>query len=473
MKKLAQSYWEFLFSALAVTVLVLVSMDHIFFWDTVQLGAKHALFYYENNLQLQFLPNEIDSGHIPTFGYLLALIWTVFGKSLWISHLLVLPFAIGITWQLYSLAVYFFQRKNVKWVMLIVLLDTTILSQISLVSPDVPLLFFFLFAVNSILWQNKWFIALAFSCLFLISLRGMILTVPLFIFEVVWFWNLTQIKNKGIYIIKTGIPYIPAALVFLSFSYYHYAEKGWIGYHENSPWAVFFEKESAKGMLKNALIYGWRIVDFGRVFLWIITGIVFFLVGFKSVKGNQKFRQLVLLFALIIGFLSIPAILYVDLKGHRYFMPVYIAFSLVSLYLLLEINKNLRWKKVGISVAVIGLFSGSFWVYPREISQGWDSTLGHFPYYQLRSNMIRFMDENGIDKQQVGFDFPGAYPQKYLDLSEDEWTFPEVDMNSQKIVLYSNVVNEFTPEEIIELENNWEVLYAQNSRTVEFTLYKK
>jgi len=46
-------------------------------------------------------------------------------------------------------------------------------------------------------------------------------------------------------------------------------------------------------------------------------------------------------------------------------------------------------------------------------------------------------------------------------------------MSSQKIVLYSNVVNEFTPEEIIELENNWEVLYAQNSRTVEFTLYKK
>ncbi len=473
MKQFVQSHWEFVIAAVVITILVAASLDHIFFWDTVQLGAKHGTFYFENDLKIQFLPNEIDSGHIPTFGYLLALLWTVFGKSLWISHLLVLPFAVGITWQLYSITTYFFNKNNIKWVMLIVLLDTTILSQISLVSPDVPLLFFFLFAVNSILNKKHWLIAVAFSGLFLISLRGMILTVPLFLFEVIWFWNSTQIKNKLLYLVKTGIPYIPAAIIFVSFSYFHYQDKGWIGYHENSPWAVFFEKESAKGMLKNSLIYGWRIIDFGRIFVWLVAVSTFIIVGFKAVVTNPKFKQVSLLFVLIIGFLSIPAILYVDLKGHRYFMPVYIAFSLVSLYLLLEINQNLKWRRSGILILTVGLMSGSFWVYPRNVSQGWDSTLGHWPYYQLRSKMIQFMDQNGIEKEQVGFDFPGAYPQKFLHLSEDTWSFPEVNMGEQEYVLYSNVVNEFLDAELKELDTKWEVVHRENSLTVEFVLYKR
>lgn len=468
-----KSNWEFALSAALVTLLVILSLDHIFFWDTVQLGAKHATFYYENNLSLQFLPNEIDSGHIPTFGYLLAFLWTIFGKSLWVSHLYILPFAIGIVWQLYRLAVFFFQRKYVKWVMLVVLLDTTILSQISLVSPDIPLLFFFLLGVNSILNQKKWLIAVAFASLFLVSLRGMILTVPLFLFEVIWFWNQDKTRNKILYLVKTGIPYIPAAVIFISFSFFHYQQKGWIGYHENSPWAVFFEKVDVSGMLKNALIYGWRIIDFGRIFLWLVAGVTLVLVGLKSLKTDKKLRQLLLLFVLIVGFLSIPAILYVDLKGHRYFMPVYIAFSLLSLYLVLELCQNARWKKASIFVVVVGLISGSFWVYPRSVSQGWDSILGHFPYYSLRSKMINYLDEKGIDKQQVGFDFPGAYPQKYLDLSEEEWSFPEVNFQSQDYILYSNVVNEFSNEELLELESSWKKLHEVKSLTVEFILYQK
>jgi len=474
MKHFLQSYWEFLAMSLGLSLLVLFSLDHIFFWDTVQLGAKHATFFYENEMALQFLPNEIDSGHIPTFGYLLALLWTIFGKSLWISHLLILLFALGIAWQLNKLALRFFQKKHVFWVLLIILLDTTILSQISLVSPDVPLLFFFLLAINAILKQNKWLIALAFGCLFLISLRGMILTVPLFLFEIMGLWKRnTNWKNKLMQLVKTGIPYLPAALIFVVFSYYHYTQKGWIGYHENSPWAVFFEKVNFQGMVKNTLIYGWRILDFGRLFIWFVGIVSLVFVGFSQVKKSAKFNQLFLLFMLVVVFLAIPAVLYTDLKGHRYFMPVYLSFSLLVLFVLLEMNRSEKWKKMGLSIAIIGLVSGSFWVYPKRIAQGWDSTLAHFPYYSMRQSMIHFMDENKLDKEQIGFDFPGAYPQKFIDLSEEEWSFPEVDFKSQKYILYSNVVNEFTDEELVELEKNWQVIHQETSLTVEMILYRR
>ena len=130
-------------------------------------------------------------------------------------------------------------------------------------------------------------------------------------------------------------------------------------------------------------------------------------------------------------------------------------------------------KKMGIIIAIIGLISGSFWVYPKRIAQGWDSTLAHFPYYSMRQSMIHFMDENKLDKEQIGFDFPGAYPQKFLDLSNEEWSFPEVDFKSQKYILYSNVVNEFTDEELVELEKNWQVIHQETSLTVEMILYRR
>ena len=77
-KKLLPTILTFLTSA----IIILLVQDHVFFWDTVQLGAKHAYWYYENNFQSLLLPTEIDSGHPPLFGMYLAFCWLLFGKSL-------------------------------------------------------------------------------------------------------------------------------------------------------------------------------------------------------------------------------------------------------------------------------------------------------------------------------------------------------------------------------------------------------
>jgi hypothetical protein len=41
----------------------------------VQLGSKHADFYFSSHFSGLLLPNDIDSGHIPTFGLYIALVW--------------------------------------------------------------------------------------------------------------------------------------------------------------------------------------------------------------------------------------------------------------------------------------------------------------------------------------------------------------------------------------------------------------
>ena len=44
-----------------------------------------------------------------------------------------------------------------------------------------------------------------------------------------------------------------------------------------------------------------------------------------------------------------------------------------------------------------GLISGNLWIYPRNIAQGWDATLAHVPYYNLRIEAINYLDKNNIE----------------------------------------------------------------------------
>ena len=355
-------HWEFIVFSLFIFGFISYCSTNIFFWDTVQLSAEHASFFYDNNLKLGLLPDEYDSGHIPTFGYLLAVLWKLFGKTLIVSHFYILPFAIGIVWQLSQILSQFIAKRFLFWAMLLVLMDTTFLSQISLVSPDIPLLFFFLLALNSIFKNKRIYLSIAISSLFLISMRGMILTVPLFLFDIIINGNFSfqKIKQSIFQIIKLGVSYLPAAIIFIGFNWIHYQEKGWFGYHENSPWAVFFEKVDLNGALKNFVIFGWRIMDFGRVLLWFVFVIILYKMYRSKLKVDFNLKRLFYLFGLIIVFLSIPAIIYYDLKGHRYFMPIYFSFTFLVAYLLFSKVDNKRIRNVLLVILILGLFSGNF-----------------------------------------------------------------------------------------------------------------
>src|SRR6056297_2929728 len=94
-------------SIVYAVLLFLFSKDFPFFWDTVQLGSKHAHWYYENNYQSFFLPQSIDSGHPPTFGMYIALLWKILGKKLWVSHLSLVPFTALIVFYAWKIGDYF------------------------------------------------------------------------------------------------------------------------------------------------------------------------------------------------------------------------------------------------------------------------------------------------------------------------------------------------------------------------------
>ncbi|MEO6760159.1 MAG: hypothetical protein ABIO24_11950, partial [Saprospiraceae bacterium] len=175
--------WPFLLLALV--------QNTPFFWDTVQLGSKHAHFFYENGLHWAALPPAIDSGHPPVFGFYLAILWSIFGKTLPVSHWAMLPFLLGIVALLLRLGRRFGKEKWVFWLLPLVLLDPVLAGQMTLISPDVVLVFFFLLAMDSLLGKKPWLFTLAILGLCAVSMRGMMTAGTLFV------WNLGIIRIRN------------------------------------------------------------------------------------------------------------------------------------------------------------------------------------------------------------------------------------------------------------------------------------
>jgi hypothetical protein len=424
-----------------VLALVVANCRNSFFWDTVQLASAHADYYYSTRFSGLLLPTGIDSGHIPAFGMYIALIWEIFGRSLIASHLAMLPFAIGIVWQLFRLCRKFIDVKYAGVAALMVLADPSLLSQMTLVSPDVCLVFFFLLAVNAVLENKKWLISISILLLFLTSMRGMMVSLCVLLLDI--YCNVSFKSNKWealLKLVKRSLLYLPALLVFMAFNTVHYLEKGWIGYHKDSPWAqCFVAVDGFRGFLFNIGIYGWRIVDFGRVGVWL----VFFILVLryrKNMLAAANTRLLGLFLLCIVIILPINMLWAKNLTAHRYLIPIYLVFAIFCASILFSGYVPTRLKVALSTIWMVFLLSGHCWIYPPKTSQGWDSTLAHLPYYGLRHEAIAYLDSNHIDFNHVQSFFPNVASMDKIDLNHDQRHFNNFDRTSD-YVFFSNVFN--------------------------------
>jgi len=266
--------------------------------------------------------------------------------------------------------------------------------------------------------------------------------------------NYDQFKLPVIQILRRSLLYIPALLVFLVYNLYHLKTKGWIGYHEDSPWAMSFALVGWKDLFFNSGILVWRLIDFGRIFLWII-GLLLIILLFRDNIKDQNFKKLgvFLIFSLLV--LSIPLLAYKSLSGHRYLMPVYLIFSLLATYLIFTKIKSQRLKYALYTISLVGLLTGNLWIYPEKISQGWDSSLAHLPYYSLLDKMHAYLDHENIEINLVGCTFPNLAEQRYLKLNNNHHSFHPKNLETDQYILYSNVYNDFEDYEIDVLNTNF------------------
>ncbi len=463
-----------LFCFLVVCFIVFASSHNSFFWDTVQLGSAHANYYYVNHFSELLLPIEIDSGHIPAFGIYIALLWEIFGRTLEVSHFGMLPFAFGIVIQIFQVCRKLVPEQFVGLASVLVLADPSLLSQLTLVSPDVCLLFFFLLGLNAVLENNKKWIIIAVFFLFLSSMRGMMVSfclLSLDIFSHIDF-KTTSRKIAG-QLISRSLLYLPAVLLFLGYNSLHYIEKGWIGFHQDSPWAKSFERvDNFKDFLFNVGLYAWRILDFGRIGGWLI-GLPLLILYKKQLLNTKTFRLLLFftLFSMIV--LPLNMLWAKNLMGYRYLIPIYLTFSLFTVTVLFSpfVNQKLKYS---LSIFwVLCLIGGNFIVYPDKIAKGWDSTLAHVPYYKLRHQAIDYLDQEHINFEQVQSFFPNLASIDRIDLNGDLRSFRAYD-GQRKYIFYSNIFN-VSDQEYDEIHNlaNYKCIKHFESQQVFIDIFEK
>jgi hypothetical protein len=453
-------------------ILTVLVARNCFFWDTIQLGSKHAYFYYQNNLKFIFLPEEMDSGHIPAFGYTLAVLWKIFGKSLPVGHFFMLPFLIGIVYQSKLLIQRYFSTRYHYLVLTILLVDPTMLAQATLVTPDIPLVFFFLLLLNSIFSKNSILKIIAVCGLSLISMRGMMTAAILFLFET---WNIYYVEAKKDFIQKciyNIIPFLPGGLIAIIYFLTHYLAKGWIGYHRNSPWAGSFELVNATGVLRNVFIYGWRLLDFGRITLWILF-IINVKFWWKFFKTDSLTLELSVLSGLFLAIFPLSMIPHTSLLAHRYLLPVYIIFALLVCYIFFEkTQSSISKKKITGLFLILSLLAGNLIIYPDKIAQGWDSSLAYLPYLNLRNHAIQYIAENRIPFKETGSEFPNISGFRYTDLKETDDGFALKDLQRNRYFLYSNIFNEISDAEYETLHKKWVVVKNYKTCGVRLTLFR-
>ena len=102
---------NFLFILLGVCIFFL-SKSNGMFWDNVLFASKMGNHLFDNSIFNWTIPNEFDPGHPPFLGFLLAISWKILGHKLWVSHLLILPFTIGVFHQLYKFISYFIKERK-------------------------------------------------------------------------------------------------------------------------------------------------------------------------------------------------------------------------------------------------------------------------------------------------------------------------------------------------------------------------
>lgn len=423
-----------IYIAILTFILSGISLQTGIFWDNITFISRAGNWLYENGLCAWFsLPDSIDSGHPLLPAMWCVMIWKIFGKSLLITHLSLVIFIFITLYFLWRVVEFLFSDLRLRIIAFVIAAaDATLLSQLILIGPEVFLLAFFMMALYSILYKKELLLSISLALLGIVSLRGMMLCLGLFFTDL--------ILHKDQWNIKHFIPYLIGALPACIFLALRLIFKGWIISNPLHPWGSAFEFDSVGDFFSNfgwnILVLGFRYVDLGRIFIWILLLIM---IG-KNYKqlSQPRNRQLIILAFVPTSIVLILSLIICNPIGHRYFTISFIFVSLLAISLL----ENKKIYKFGWMTILICLLAGNFIVYPENISQNWDASLAHLPYWKVRTKTLAQMEEQGIDITKTATFFPALESLDNIDFNGDKRAFLSFDEeNLPTYVLYSSVNN--------------------------------
>ena len=455
-------------SAILIFGLFTWTLSSPFFWDTISQSSKRPNYFYTNGFDSIFLPLDLDSGHPTIWNLYIALGWKIFGKSLFGSHLLMLPFLVIIYLMIIKIYREFCPVEQGMWPVFIVFLDPTFLAQCTLVSSDLALLAGLLLGFWGVYKRENGLLLIGLLLLLFTNLRGSLLFGSLVLFQG-WVW-MSQVEAKRseriISLFVFGIPVI----AFGVYLWQHYLYAGWLIISPSENWAGHRQLNSLMAVGREFIVIGWKWLDFGRVFYMLPFGILilwYFKKFRKAITAPLQAITISLLIALMPAY-----VLMSNPVGHRYLLPL-IIFSGISFAKFLNYLVNARYSRMVMIFVFAMLIGGNFWIYPDRIAQGWDASLAYLPYFELREKMNSKIKDLDIDPGSIGTGFPLKGNLGDAGLVDYTWVMPEKDFK-QQYLLYSNVSNDFTDDELEAFESEaWFKLIDMQKMGIRMTLYER
>jgi hypothetical protein len=301
-------------------------------------------------------------------------------------------------------------------------------------------------------------LALAMLGMGMASFRGILMCSSLALADLMWAW----LQGNRHVAWHRLWPYLLMAAATLVWLKGHQEAVGWMFSPPAATYGGHRQFAGMGGILHNLGILSWRLLDHGRIVLWLAAVYLGWRMWRRGPLENDALA--------LGGFAAAPIlsigllfVLFTNPIGHRYFIAVY---ALLGLFVLraLWCTERGSWPKTWTLVIGLGLFSGHAWVYPDTVAKGWDATLAHLPYHRLRLEAVQWLDQQGIGRHDVCTDFPAIAAEAYLDPAQSD-TLPfrskEAGLQDCAYVLYTNVSNGFSDVELADFEvaEKWEVLW--------------
>lgn len=455
-----------------VSVIVVYFIQNIgIFWDNVLFVSKVGTFLYNNGIfNWAAWPLDIDSGHPPFIGTYMALGWTVFGRSLLVSHLLMLPFVFGFLWQIFRFCSYFVtDNKNLLFLFLLVIVDPTLLSQLVLVNPEIIQLFFLFLALNGVLRQKSWQTIVGLAFLGVVGYRGMMLCAGVFLTDLALHNFVRKEKFFHFFGKRNLIIYLIGASPAIAYLTWRYFVRGWIFTNPLEVWGNYWAYASMADyfytIARNSVVLVHKFLDFGRIVPFAL--VVFTLVAKRKTEIFKQNSNLIIIIVFSTFVVTIVSLLAKNPMGHRYFLPSYIAMAILCFNIL----KEYKFRKSIYVVLFVALLTGNLWVYPDKIAQGWDASLAHLPYWDLRKKAIKYLDDNKILLDDTETFFPNYNSIDEIEHNGDLRKMKGFTGNSN-FVMYSNVYN-VSDEVIDDLKENYTIVQSFEKMNVRVEILKK
>jgi hypothetical protein len=250
--------------------------------------------------------------------------------------------------------------------------------------------------------------------------------------------------------IKVIAPALPACFTVFAYLFFRFYYHGWVFSDPNSAWASTSEFVDFHGFIRNIAVFIWRNLDFGRIGLWVILLFLFVKFGYKRLFNSETSFLWICYFLLQFAFACVTLTLK-NPFGARYFTVQFILLSIIVAKLVFDLFDKKHAKIISSALIIISV-TGNLWLYPEKISQNWDCTLKHLPFYSLRKECFDYMEKHNIQYDQTAAGFSMYGDQKLIDLIDKDRIISSQITEDTKFYLYSNIGN--SNDELIDEFHN-------------------